>query len=119
MGMVKHKSAKRPGVPSVWGAMAFVALACGASAPALSEPFVAGTTPNRRPEGAPAISKFERSEAWCATATTGVAQPLPASLKFLDDQGGWFNPFIRPGMTGPYDIRGWHAGAPGKSSQSK
>jgi hypothetical protein len=38
----------------------------------------------------------------------GVSSPIPESLKFLNDQGAWFNPFTRPGMTGPYDLRGWH-----------
>lgn len=71
--------------------------------------FVAGTTPDRRPEGAPRLTVFEKNDAWYAKARTGVSRPYPASLKFLQDQGGWFNPFIRPGMTGPYDIRGWHA----------
>jgi hypothetical protein len=42
-------------------------------------------------------------------ALHGVSEPLPASLKFLDDQGGWFNPFTHPGMLPPYDPRGWHA----------
>ncbi|OYX43944.1 MAG: hypothetical protein B7Z02_07110 [Rhodobacterales bacterium 32-67-9] len=26
-------------------------------------------------------------------------------LKFLEDQGAWYTPFTRPGMTGPYKIR--------------
>lgn len=80
-------------------------------------PFIGGTTPDRRPEGAPQISKFEKTDAWYAKARTGVSQPYPASLKFLDDQGGWFNPFTHAGMPGPYDIRGWHA-AGGKPAQA-
>ena len=78
---------------------------------AAAEPFVAGTTPDRRPEGSPVIREFEKTDAWRAAAATGVSQSFPLSLKFLDDQGAWFTPFIRPGMTGPYDIRGWHTGA--------
>ncbi|MEQ1673364.1 MAG: hypothetical protein ABL893_21160 [Hyphomicrobium sp.] len=85
----------------------------------MAEPFVGGTTPSQRPATAPVIAKFEKSDAWRATATTGVSQPFPASLRFLDDQGGWFNPFIRPGMTGPYDIRGWHNAAQENPSRSK
>ena len=27
---------------------------------------------------------------------------------FLEDQGNWYTPFNHPGMTGRYDIRGWH-----------
>ncbi len=71
--------------------------------------FVAGTTPDRRPEGAPRIAKFEKPAGWDAKARTGVLEPYPPSLNFLEHQGGWFNPFIHPGMTGPYDLRGWHA----------
>ena len=39
----------------------------------------------------------------------GIEPPYPESLRFLNDQGGWYTPFIAPGMTGPYDIRGWHS----------
>jgi hypothetical protein len=41
-------------------------------------------------------------------ALHGVSSPFPESLKFLNDQGRWFTPFTHPGMTGPYDLRGWH-----------
>lgn len=74
-----------------------------------AEEYVAGTAPDRRPEAAPRITAFDKSPAWYATARAGIAEPYPASLKFLDDQGGWYTPFTRPGMTGPYDIRGLHA----------
>lgn len=80
--------------------------------------FVGGTTPDRRPENAPRLSAFDKNDAWYAHARTGISEPFPASLKFLDDQGGWFNPFIQPGMTGPYDIRAWHA-KDAKSSASR
>lgn len=75
------------------------------SAPAA---FVAGSTPDRRPERAPHITAFEKTDAWYAMARAGISEPYPLSLKFLDDQGGWFTPFIHPGMTGHFDIRGWH-----------
>lgn len=86
---------------------------------AAADGFVAGTAPDRRPPGAPAITAYEKSDAWFAAARRGVLQPYPKSLDFLKDQGGWFNPFTRPGMTGPYDIRGWHregAAAAGSSN---
>jgi hypothetical protein len=70
--------------------------------------FIAGTTPSQRPAGAPVIKKFNRSKSWYAQALHGVSKPYPKSLVFLDNQGGWFNPFIRPGMTGKYDLRHWH-----------
>lgn len=105
----------------MWGLGPVVYLAtCAASVTALSiadagaaggdaAVFVAGTSPDRRPEGAPKITTYEKDAQWLATARAGVSDPLPPSLGFLNDQGGWFTPFTRPGMTGPYDIRGWHA----------
>lgn len=72
-------------------------------------PFISGVHPDRRPEGAPVVVGFEKPAAWYEQALHGVSEPYPYSLKFLEDQGAWFNPFIHPGMTGPYDIRHWHA----------
>lgn len=72
------------------------------------EGFVAGTTPDRRPAGAPAITAVEHDRAWYERALTGIVPPYPDSLLFLDNQGNWYTPFTHPGMTGPYDIRGWH-----------
>ena len=69
---------------------------------------IAGTNPSQRPQGAPVIRTVERDPSWYATALTGISQPYPNSLRFLEDQGNWYTPFNRPGMTGPYDIRGWH-----------
>jgi hypothetical protein len=77
---------------------------CGAHA----EPFVAGVHPSERPAGAPVVTEFKKPDGWYARALHGVDPPYPASLRFLEDQGGWHQPFIRPGMTGPYDIRNWH-----------
>lgn len=74
---------------------------------------VAGIAPDRRPENAPVITKLEHDSAWYRRALTGIERPYPWTLKFLDDQGAWDTPFVHPGMTGPYDIRGWHReGAP-------
>jgi hypothetical protein len=69
---------------------------------------VAGTTPWQRPAGAPVITSVDHDSAWFQRALTGISRPYPASLRFLDDQGNWYTPFNRPGMTGLYDIRGWH-----------
>jgi len=39
----------------------------------------------------------------------GIKPPIPESIqRWAKDQGGWFNPFVYPGMTGRYDLRGWH-----------
>lgn len=73
---------------------------------------VAGLAPFERPEGAPVVTEFRPSPEWRAKALQGVSAPIPPSLKFLDDQGAWYSPFLQPGMPGRYDIRGWHAKAP-------
>lgn len=69
---------------------------------------IAGLQPAERPEGAPVITEFEKDAAWYDKALTGITEPYPGSLRFLEDEGAWYTPFIHPGMTGPYDIRGWH-----------
>lgn len=77
------------------------------SAPATSQ-HISGVEPATRPESAPVITEFYKDGDWYGRALTGITAPYPASLKFLEDQGAWFNPFTHPGMPGPYDIRGWH-----------
>ena len=69
---------------------------------------IAGVNPEQRPEGAPVIEEFDKDADWYANALRGVTLPYPASLHFLENQGDWHTPFDHPGMTGPYDIRGWH-----------
>jgi len=69
---------------------------------------IGGTQPSQRPQGAPVISTVRKEPGWYERALTGVSRPYPHSLRFLEDQGNWSTPFIRPGMHGPYDIRGWH-----------
>lgn len=82
-------------------------------ATAAADTLVAGTTPERRPEGAPRVATAVRPPNWHASATTGIEKPHPPSLRFLNDQGSWFTPFTMRGMTGPYDIRGLHASRSG------
>lgn len=69
--------------------------------------FVAGLTPYQRPAAAPTLTAPALPDR--GKALRGVSEPIPPTLKFLDDQGNWYNPFSLPGMTGPYDLRGWHA----------
>ena len=77
--------------------------------PAVAEDLlIAGVVPSERPANAPVIVEVPRDTQWYAGALSGVSEPYPESLQFLDDQGHWFNPFSHPGMTGPYDIRDWH-----------
>ncbi len=68
---------------------------------------IAGLAPSQRPTNAPVLTADPALDT--KRALHGVSLPIPDSLKFLNDQGGWFNPFTRSGMTGPYDLRGWHA----------
>lgn len=77
------------------------------SSEALAE-FIGGSTPGKRPD-APVINAVKHDGSWFEQALTGVEQPYPYSLRFLEDQGNWYTPFNRPGMTGKYDIRGWHS----------
>jgi hypothetical protein len=69
---------------------------------------VAGVNPSQRPAGAPVIEWVQHDKQWYERALTGIQPPYPPSLNFLDNQGHWYTPFNRPGMTGRYDIRGWH-----------
>lgn len=68
---------------------------------------IAGTTPWQRPAGAPVIEWVVHDQAWYKKALTGINQPYPLSLYFLDNQGNWYTPFIHQGMLAPYDPRGW------------
>jgi len=70
--------------------------------------YIAGVAPQSRPAQAPVLSSYAKPDGWYGHALSGVWWPYPASLKFLEDQQNWYTPFTRPGMTGPYDIRGWH-----------
>ncbi len=85
-----------------------VVLMSGAVVAAAQSFPVAGLTPSERPASAPVVAEFPKDADWYARALTGVEPPYPASLRFLEDQGAWHTPFLRPGMTGPYDIRRWH-----------
>ena len=85
------------------------------AAPSLPYP-VAGLTPFQRPANAPVLRASPVLDA--RQALHGVSSPVPDSLKFLNDQGVWFTPFTQPGMTGLYDLRGWHA-APIPAAEKK
>ena len=89
------------------GAVLAVMMLDAAAALADSYP-IAGVDPAQRPAGAPVITEFPKDAAWYQQALTGIAEPYPGSLRFLEDQGAWYTPFNRPGMPPPYDIRGWH-----------
>jgi hypothetical protein len=62
-----------------------------------SNPYpVAGFTPYQRPANAPTLVVSPVLDA--KQALHGVSAPFPESLKFLSDQGRWFNPFKHPGI---------------------
>lgn len=70
--------------------------------------FVSGVNPSVRPVSAPSVMMVSKDARWYQTALKGVMPPYPNSLRFLDEQGAWYTPFTEAGMTGRYDIRGWH-----------
>jgi hypothetical protein len=71
---------------------------------------VAGLTPDRRPEGAPVISEISDTKHIEQRLLYGIEKPVPESIQgWVGYQGRWFNPFAYPGMTGRYDLRGWHS----------
>lgn len=74
---------------------------------------IAGTQPDQRPLGAPTIDEVADEPARTAEQLQGIDDPVPdAIMQFVDDQGHWYTPFSKPGMTGPYDIRGHHGVIP-------
>ncbi len=75
---------------------------------AASDYLVTGTAPSQRLYKAPVIERVEHDRGWYQRGLTGVSQPYPHSLYFLDNQGNWYTPFIHRGMAPPYDLRGWH-----------
>ena len=102
------KSRKRMALACCVSALTLFPLA-GAPAACASDRFVAGSAPHQRPAGAPVLKAFAASAEWRKAALTGVAEPIPASLKFLDNQGAWYTPFDQRGMPGYYDLRAMHA----------
>lgn len=82
-------------------------IVCGLQ-PVTAAPETAGVNPDTRPADAPQISAFARPDNFYDKSLTGVVEPYPYSLRFLEDQEAWYTPFSRSGMLPPYDIRGWH-----------
>lgn len=87
-------------------------LAVAAQAAPASDYPVAGLAPHERPAGAPRVNTDLPVDT--TRALHGVPAPRPAGLEFVEGQGGWYTPFTRPGMTGRYDLRGWHTQSAGK-----
>lgn len=88
-------------------AAAVLLMSTGSVLAASLSPPMAGLQPNRRP-ALPMLNEGARPVEWYQQAFWGIEMPYPWSLRFVNDQGNWYSPFIAPGMTGRYDIRGWH-----------
>ena len=86
-----------------------IAMGLGELCAQTAEADIAGLRPDRRPASAPVISAYPKNDEWYVHALRGVVPPQPENLNFLDDQGRWYTPFTNPGMTRPYDLRGWHS----------
>ena len=86
-----------------------IGLVAASAAQAEVGPHIAGTTPDRRPEGAPTITTFAKDADWWVRAERGITPPVPASVRqALEAQGAWYTPLTRPGIPGRYDLRGLH-----------
>ena len=92
--------------------MACTPLALAAGPADAPRPFVAGLQPDRRPAGAPVLSEQVLDAATRERRLHGVAKPWPGNVGQIAETGNWFVPLRHAGMTGPYDIRGWHSRAP-------
>jgi hypothetical protein len=70
--------------------------------------FIAGSAPGQRPANAPTIKQHQITPEALGRRLHGVADPLPNNVVDAAVAGSWFMPLAHPGMTGPYDLRGWH-----------
>jgi hypothetical protein len=115
-GSMSHDLTRKAWLPKL---VTLAALLVAAPVHLLADEFIAGTEPSLRPVGAPVLTTFSKNAAWYSNALHGIeAPPYPFSLRFLEDQGAWYTPFNRPGLTGPYDIRNWHDSASGGAGRS-
>ena len=90
----------------------------GGLAPVCAQPVppttteVAGLQPDRRPAQAPRLSASAPDAATIQRRLKGVEAPWPGNVGRIAAQGAWYSPMFAPGMTGRYDLRGWHAASP-------
>jgi hypothetical protein len=85
-------------------------LAVAGSAAAQAPGYVAGLHPDRRPDGAPQLTQPDLSADQLSRALHGIEGPPPGNVEAVAATGHWWVPLRGPGMTPPYDPRGWHAG---------
>lgn len=74
----------------------------------MAEGFVAGLQPDRRPASAPTAAATPVDESLKVQRLQGIDKPWPGNLETIAAQGNWYSPMFRPGMPGPYDLRGLH-----------
>jgi hypothetical protein len=70
--------------------------------------YIAGLQPDRRPDTAPRLTEVVRTPAQLARALYGIEKPVPGNVESIAATGNWWVPLRHPGMTGAYDLRGWH-----------
>jgi len=81
----------------------------GVSAAWAQTGFVAGLQPDRRPPGAPVITEATFTPEQLARFQRGIEGQAPGNVATIVATGQWYVPMRHPGMTPPYDLRGWHA----------
>lgn len=95
-------------MPLKLNTLAWAILTLGLAGPAWSDGFIGGSTPSQRPANAPTVTQFQISPEALGRRLHGVTDPLPNNVVEAALAGPWYMPLAHPGMTPPYDIRGWH-----------
>jgi hypothetical protein len=85
-------------------------LATAGSAAAQAPGHIAGLQPDRRPDGAPQVTPSDLTAEQLSRALHGIEGQSPGNVETVAATGRWWVPLRGPGMTPPYDPRGWHAG---------
>jgi len=97
-------------------ALGLVGCVAGVAAQTQAVGYVAGLHPDRRPDIAPRLSEAAaRTPDQLERVLHGIDKPVPGNVESIATTGNWWVPLRQPGMTGPYDLRGWHGkptGAP-------
>jgi hypothetical protein len=95
-------------MPLISNLLVWAMLALGLAGTAQGADFVAGSAPAQRPANAPIIKQHRITPEALSKRLHGVTDPLPGNVVDAALAGAWFMPLAYPGMTAPYDLRGWH-----------
>ncbi|MCL2874900.1 MAG: hypothetical protein FWF12_01125 [Betaproteobacteria bacterium] len=71
--------------------------------------FVAGLHPDWRPDEAVQLAQSTLAPEQLERALHGIDRPVSGNVELIAATGRWWVPLRRPGMTPPYDLRGWHS----------